>query len=153
MVWTYYSAFIYHNCTSPCLRLCNKLASRIKLNKVTYEILSSLITTNISANIWSSNAINVENFVKYLCIVPEYNRSIYKCLRIPKVLLTMMTTPRDVINSHEVHSIKIERGHQSHIFTYTLGKKGCYIPGRCVFLWLFLFHQSARSKDRLFGVI
>ena len=37
---------------------------------------------------------------------------------------------------------------------YTLGKKGCYTPGWCVFLWLFLFHQSVRSKDRLlFGVI
>ena len=23
----------------------------------------------------------------------------------------------------------------------------------CLFMWLFLFHQSARSKDRLFGVI
>ena len=36
---------------------------------------------------------------------------------------------------------------------YTLGKKGCYTPGWCLFLWLFLFHQSARSKERLFGVI
>ena len=37
---------------------------------------------------------------------------------------------------------------------YTLLAKKVVTPGDDVsFLWLFLFHQSARSKDRLFGVI
>ena len=31
-----------------------------------------------------------------------------------------------------------------YIYIYTLGKKDCYTPGWCVFLWLFIFHQSTR---------
>ena len=42
----------------------------------------------------------------------------------------------------------------SEILNHTLLAKKVVTPRDDVsFLWLFLFHQSARSKDRLFGVI
>ena len=43
---------------------------------------------------------------------------------------------------------------QPQLSIYTLLAKKVVTPRDDVsFLWLFLFHQSARSKDRLFGVI
>ena len=47
----------------------------------------------------------------------------------------------------------VSLNHFNQYLSYPLGKKGCYTLGWCVFLWLFLLHQSARSKDRLFGVM
>ena len=41
----------------------------------------------------------------------------------------------------------------NHSVIYTLGKKVVTPQDDVSFLWLFLFHQSVRSKDRLFGVI
>ena len=45
------------------------------------------------------------------------------------------------------------RSQYSQIYWYALGKKVVTPRDDVSFLWLFLFHQSARSKDRLFGVI
>ena len=55
---------------------------------------------------------------------------------------------------HSVNTPTLKHNCMRHSASHTLLAKKVVTPRDDVyFLWLFLFHQSARSKDSLFGVI